>query len=97
LAQIKAAIDTYRHIPERQAELIRMAMSLDAGWDASAGQYVDMYRYGLLIKIWQAERQKLIKKFSNSLKANKSLFSEFFIPGLQEYGDAYDWDLKEAL
>jgi len=22
-----------------------------------------MYRYGFLVKIWQAERQKLIKKF----------------------------------
>ncbi len=95
--QIKAAVDTYRHNPTRHAELIRAAMTINASWDASAGQYVDMYRYGLLVKKWQAERRKLVEKFVKTLKTERDMFAEFFIPGQQEYGDAFDWDLKEAL
>ncbi len=95
--QIKAAIDTYRHNPARHVELIRTAMAINASWDASAAQYVHMYRYGLLAKKWQAERQKLIAKFAKSLKKERSLFAEFFIPGQQEYGDKFDWELKATL
>lgn len=97
LGQIKAAIDTYRHNPVRHRELVYLAMEIDASWDKSAGQYVDMYRYGLLAKKWQAERRKLIDKFSKLLKDDRHLFAEFFIPGQQEYADQYDWQLKEAL
>jgi starch synthase len=95
--QIKAAIDTYRHNPTRHAELIRTAMDINASWDTSASQYVDMYHYGLLVKKWQAERRKLIGKFAKSLKKERDMFSEFFIPGQQEYGDQLDWELKNML
>lgn len=95
--QIKAAIDTYRHNPTRHAELIRTAMDINASWDTSASQYVDMYHYGLLVKKWQAERRKLVGKFAKSLKKERDMFSEFFIPGRQEYGDQFDWELKNML
>ncbi len=95
--QIKAAIDTYRHNPARHAELIRTAMSLDAGWDTSAGRYVDMYRYGLLVKQWHRERENLINKFSRSLKKDRAMFAEFFIPAREEYRDNFNWELKVAL
>jgi hypothetical protein len=95
--QIKAAIDTYRHNPDRHTELIRAAMSLDASWDTSAGQYVDMYRYGLLVKKWHAEKQGLVEKFSQSLKKDRRMFAEFFIPARDEYRDNYDWALKTSL
>jgi glycogen synthase len=95
--QIKAAIDTYRHDPDRHSEMLRTAMAIDASWDTSATQYVDMYRYGLLTKKWLAERQKLIEKFAKSLKKDRDLFAQFLIPAQQEYGDRFDWELKEAL
>ena len=95
--QIKAAIDTYRHNPPRHAELMRTAINIDASGDRSAAQYVDMYRYGLLSKKWRHERQKLIENFIKSLKTDDELFAKFFIPGRQEYGDTFDWELKDAL
>ncbi len=95
--QIKAAIDTYRHAPTRHRELIQTAMAIDASWDASARQYVDMYRYGHLVKQWQARRRQLIESFSRRLADNRALFNEFFIPGRQEYGDKLDWELKNFL
>jgi glycogen synthase len=97
LGQIKAAIDTYRHNPDRHTELLRTAMAIDASWDSSAAQYVNMYRYGLLIKKWQAERQKLLEKFATSLKKERDMFDEFFIPARAEYGDKFNWELKATL
>ena len=97
IEQIKAAVDTYRHNPTRHTEMIRTAMSLEASWDTSAGQYVNMYRYGLLVKQWQREREALIKKFGTSLKKDRAMFTEFFIPASAEYRDNFDWALKEFL
>ncbi len=95
--QIKAAIDTYRHNPARHQELIRTAMAIDASWDKSAAQYVQMYRYGFLVKQWQVERRKLVDKFAKSLKQDRAIFADFFIPGQEEYGDKFDWELKATL
>jgi len=95
--QIKTAIDTYRHNPTRHTELIRTALAIDASWDNSAQQYIDMYRYGLLVKSWHQERQQLVKEFAKSLKKKRDLFAEFFIPAQQEYADTLDWQLKELL
>jgi len=95
--KIKEAIDTYRHDPARHAELIRRAMAINSSWDASAAQYVEMYRYGLLAKKWKRERRQLIEKFARSLKRDREVFSRFFAPGQQEYGDEIDWSLKELL
>jgi glycogen synthase len=95
--RIKAAIDNYRQLPEEHARLLHLAMGINASWDISAGQYVDMYHYGVLVKKWQAERQKLVERFARSLKNDGNLFSEFFIPGEEEFGDTFDWQLKEFL
>ena len=95
--QIKAAIDNYRHNPAHHAYLIHTAMTLNTSWDASAGQYVEMYRYALLFKQWRAKRQQLLESFTRSLKSDRALFSEFFAPGQQEYSDWYDWELKRFL
>ena len=72
-------------------------MAIDASWDKSAAQYVQMYRYGFLVKQWQAERHKLVDKFAKSLKQDRAIFADFFIPGQEEYGDKFDWELKAAL
>ena len=95
--QISTAIDNYRYQPTLHLEIVRTAMTIDASWDTSAAQYVEMYRYGLLVKQWQEDRQCLIEQFVRSLKGNRELFARFFIPGQQEYGDRFDWQLKETL
>ncbi len=95
--QIRSALDTYRHNPVRHGEIMRTAMGIDASWDRSATQYVQMYRYGHLTKKWLTERKKLIDKFVKALKDDQAMFAEFFIPGQQEYFDSFDWKLKEDL
>jgi hypothetical protein len=95
--QIRAAIDTYRHNPLRHAELMRTAMNVNASWDCSATQYIHMYRYGLLYKKWEQARQQVINHFSDTLGDEQTLFSEFFMPGQGEYGDTFNWQLKQVL
>jgi starch synthase len=96
-AQIAAAITTYRQYPARHTELIHTAMAIDASWQHSAQQYVDMYRYGFLTKQWYKERQKLVEDFTQQLARQRELFATFFMPGRQEYGDRLDWELRAAL
>jgi glycogen synthase len=95
--QIAAAITTYRQHPALHTGLMQMAMAIDASWQHSAQQYVDMYRYGFLTKQWYKERQKLIKDFTQKLARERELFATFFMPGRQEYGDRLDWELRTVL
>jgi len=95
--QIAAAISTYRHSPARHTELIHTAMAIDASWQHSARQYIDMYCYGFLTKQWYKERQKLVADFAQKLARQRELFAAFFMPGRQEYGDRLDWELRAAL
>jgi glycogen synthase len=95
--QIAAAIATYRGNPARHAAMIRTAMAINASWEHSARQYIDLYRYGLLAKRWYKARQKLIAHFTQALAQERELFATFFMPGRQEYGDRCDWELKTAL
>lgn len=95
--QIKAAIDNYRHNPAHHTYLLRTAMAINASWDKSATQYVEMYRYGRLVQQWKAKRQEWIASFAHSLKHEQTLFADFFAPGYQEYSDWFDWELKRFL
>ncbi|MFQ5575481.1 MAG: glycogen/starch synthase [Anaerolineae bacterium] len=95
--QISAAIETYRRHPARHWELMKQAMTIDASWDRSAMQYVNMYRYGLLAKKWQAERQKTVARFIKTLKEDGELFADFFVPARHPYSDPLDRALKAAL
>ena len=95
--QLKAAVDTYRQNSSRHWELMNTAMSLDASWDKSAAQYIQMYRFGLQMKRWQAARQKLLTDFAASLGEDNALFTRFFIPAHAEYSDRFNWQLKEIL
>ena len=72
-------------------------MAINASWQSSAQQYLDMYRYGFLTKQWYKERQKLIADFTQELARQRELFATFFMPGRQEYGDRLDWELRAAL
>jgi glycogen synthase len=95
--QIKAAIDTIRHAYPAHLDMLRRAMAINASWDDSAGQYVKMYRYGLLAKQWPVHRHESVERFIHWLNEQRSLFAEFFIPARQEYSDPLDWELKDAL
>ena len=95
--RIEEAIRIYRHDPGRHAAMIRTAMSIRADWSESAGQYLDMYRYGYMAKKWRERREALISDFAGSLNEDRILFDTFFIPAREEYGDAFDWELKAAL
>jgi len=77
--------------------LIRTAMAINSSWDKSAGEYVEMYRYGFLAKQWQAKRRQLVETFTQALAADQPIFAEFFSPGQQEYGDQLDWALRRFL
>lgn len=96
-AQIRSAIDTYRHDQGRHQQLIRTAMAIQSSWDASADRYVEMYRYGVLARRWHARRRELIADFIAGLGKDRAAFTEFFAPGLREYHDRFDWDLRQAL
>jgi len=95
--QIRRAIETYRLHPDRHRARVRAAMAIDASWETSAGEYVRMYRFGLQMKKWHAQRRKLAARFARSLKTERDLFAQFFIPAAPPYNDLLDWALKEEL
>ncbi len=95
--KIDEAISNYRHNPGYHHELIRRAMSIDASWDNPASDYIAMYRYGLLAQKWYQDRRNLIDQFITDLQDDRDLFKTFFHPGTHEFGDHYDWQLKNAL
>jgi hypothetical protein len=99
-----------RHNYPHHLEMVHQAMAVNASWDDSAEQYVNMYRYGLLVKKWQQERQNVIQSmaspeerlqrirhFTKTLDGELNIFADFFAPGQQEYSNPYDWELKAAL
>lgn len=96
-ARIRQAVDTYRRDPRRHRELVRAAMRIDASWDASATQYVNLYRYGVLAKRWHAGRRGLVRTFAASLGADEGVFTDFFVPAREEYRDALDTELRKTL
>jgi len=95
--QIKAAVDTYRHDSDHHLQIIRTAMSLEVSWDKSAMQYIDMYRYGHLVKMWDKFRQDAVYQFVHNLDDNFEIFHHLFKPAQNEYRDNYDWQLFDAL
>jgi starch synthase len=94
---VQAALSVYRNDPPRHAELMRTAMALNAGWDASADRYIELYRFGFMARRWRLARAGLIEKFVPTLGQDRELFGRFFNPGLAEYADRCDWELKERL
>ncbi len=95
--QIQKAIETYRHNSARHSELMRTAMAIDAGWDTSALQYLNMYQYGLLNKQWYAARRTCLEKFTADLRGQRRIFTEFFLPGNPDYSDDFDRELYQTL
>lgn len=95
--QIQAAVDTYRHNPQRHQALIEAAMALDTSWRPAARRYIQMYRYGLLMRDWWATKSRTpvdVAGFAARMQDEAPFFAEFFNP---VWGDSYDWQLKDAL
>ena len=76
---------------------VRAAMAVDASWERSAVQYIELYRYGLLAKLWRKRRSEAVGKFIAELGCDRELFCRYLAPGRKEYGDRLDWELKHAL
>lgn len=96
-AQIRKAVQVYRHDPDEHLRMVRTAMTIDAGWAHSAELYIRLYRYGLLLREWQAGRAELLRtveKYGRSLVKQEPLFREFFLP-LE--GDLLDLRMEEFL
>lgn len=96
-SRILTAVDVFGANPAQHARLVRAAMAVDASWDASAKRYVDLYRYGLLVKRWRAERRRIIEAFGEGLGAERALFAQYFEVGRAEYADPFDEDLVRFL
>ena len=95
--KIQEAMGVYRQNYGQHQDLIRKAMATDASWDASAGQYLDLYRYGLLVKQWREARRGFLNAFAHSLGSDRPTFTRFFAPKFGPNGDEYDWQLKNVL
>ena len=95
--KMKEAIDTFRYNPSHHLELIRRAMATNTNWDASADQYIEMYRCGTLMKQWRAECGNFLHMFANSLGYERNAFGRFFRPEQGLFADRHDRDLKQIL
>ncbi|MDD5656062.1 MAG: glycosyltransferase, partial [Elusimicrobia bacterium] len=94
---IRVALDVFRHRYDEHLRRMKAAMAVDASWDRSAAQYVELYRYGRLARAWKRRRRGLIRDFMEELGPQRALFERFLAPGINEYGDHYDWELKKTL
>ncbi len=97
LRTVKQAIDTYRQTRDRHWELVKAAVATDASWDTSAGQYVQMYRYGLAMKDWFAARKRLVKRFARTVVKENPFFADFFIPAKPPFADPLNRELRRQL
>jgi glycogen synthase len=95
--QIREAIRVFRFEPQRHRQLLLAAMKTNVGWKTAADQYLRLYKFGLQSSSWRARRRKLIKDFVGQLKKERTSFAAFHAPGYNEYGDRFDWELKEYL
>lgn len=95
--KVKEAIHVYRNNHAQHQDLIRKAMAVNASWDQSADQYLDLYRYGLLVKHWRVERRGYLHTFANSLSKERAMFARYFMPRYGFHGDEYDWELRNVL
>ena len=96
-AQMLAAIDCFRDQPREHKALMRTAMAIDAGWERSAAEYVDMYRYGQLAKAWQQMQRGAVGRFLTKLGAQRELFARYFVSGTGAYGQRLDRAMYHAL
>jgi len=95
--RILTAADVWLHNPPHHARLVQTAMSIDASWDRSARDYVELYRYGQLTKGWLAARRTLVERFERGLGPERDLFARWFRAAQGEYVDPLDRELARRM
>ena len=78
---IKQAVDTLRENPGKHSELIRVAMSLDSGWEKSAVQYIDMYLFGIIYRSWQTKKDSILEqvdRYAEDLFIKYPFFPDYY-------------------
>lgn len=95
--RILTAVDVWQNNPPHHARLVQAAMAIDASWDRSARDYVELYRYGQLTKAWHAARRAVVEGFEGDLGPERVLFARWFRSARGEYVDPLDGELARRL
>jgi glycogen synthase len=91
------ALETRRDRPWEHRTRVMASMAVDASWDRSADQYLDLYQYGLRAVAWRRERQALLEGFVEGLGDDRERFERWFAPAREPWADPYDWELFHRL
>ncbi len=94
---VVAALEARRDRPWEHRSKVRASMAVDASWDRSADQYLDLYQHGLQAASWRRQRRALLEGFVEDLGPDVGRFARFFQPALEPYADPLDWELYHAL
>ncbi len=96
-AQIEWAIETYRREPDTHRARMLRGMALDASWSTSAGSYLDLYGYGLMILDWRKRLSGLAERFSEGLGEDLETLREFAEMEGPAFRNLQDLPLKHLL
>ncbi|GAB4238069.1 MAG: glycogen synthase GlgA [Acidobacteriota bacterium] len=94
---IREALTVYYTNPELHRRLMLAAMSLDAGWERAAEQYLAVYHYGMLFRDWRKKRGVLLRAvdaYAAKTVEQQPLFADLFAP---VHNDILDLRLQRAL
>jgi glycogen synthase len=91
------ALEVRRDRPWEHRTRIMASMALDASWDRSADQYIELYLHGLQAAAWRRERRALIDRFVGELGDDRARFARWFAPAQEPWSDLFDWELWHEL
>ncbi len=91
------ALEARRDRPWDHRSKLRASMAIDAGWERSADQYLDLYQHGLQAATWRERRRDLLERFARDLGEDAERFARYFQPAVEPYADPLDWELFHHL
>ena len=91
------ALETRRDRPWEHRTRLMASMAIDASWDRSADQYLDLYLHGMQAVGWRRERRALIERFVDELGEDRERFERWFAPAGEPWSDPFDWELWHQL
>ena len=86
-----------RDRPWEHRTKVMASMTVDASWQRSADQYLDLYHHGLQALAWRRERRAMLERFIDDLGEDQARFASFFAPALEPWADPLDWELFHVL